>query len=174
VEVATVGDEGMLGLEAFLSDCARAPGDTLMQVSDTNAEALSVADFRRELARDGALRHQMGRYIEVFIAQMMQTTACNAMHQVSCRCARWLLTTAARPFRSIASARPSTPSEYVGSGTRASTHESLDPRSWAGDNSRSHRRLAWIVRAPLEGFDVVRKRPCRAGWTTPCDSAVVL
>jgi len=43
VEVATVGDEGMLGMEAFLTHDAVASGDTLMQVPDTNAEMLSVA-----------------------------------------------------------------------------------------------------------------------------------
>jgi len=93
VEVATVGDEGMLGMEAFLTHDAVASGDTLMQVPDTNAEMLSVEDFRRELARGGALRQQVGQYVQVFIAQMMQATACNVMHQVSHRCARWLLMT---------------------------------------------------------------------------------
>ena len=93
VEAATVGDEGMLGIEAFLSDDAVAPGETLMQVPDTNAEMLSVEAFRREVAKHGALHHLMGRYTQVFIAQMMQTSACNALHQVQQRCARWLLMT---------------------------------------------------------------------------------
>jgi CRP-like cAMP-binding protein len=35
----------------------------------------------------------LGRYTQVVIAQMMQTTACNALHQVQQRCARWLLMT---------------------------------------------------------------------------------
>ncbi len=93
VEVATVGDEGMLGMEAFLTDDAVASGDTLMQVPDTNAEMLGVEEFRRELARGGALQQQVGRYVQVFIAQMMQSTACNVLHQVPHRCARWLLMT---------------------------------------------------------------------------------
>src|ERR1051325_9553880 len=41
VEAATVGDEGMLGLEAFLDEDAVAPGETLMQVPDTDAVILS-------------------------------------------------------------------------------------------------------------------------------------
>ena len=93
VEAATVGDEGMVGIEVFLSADAIAPGDALMQVPDTNAEMLSVEDFRRELAKRGALHNLMGLYTQVFIAQMMQTTACNVMHQVQQRCARWLLMT---------------------------------------------------------------------------------
>jgi CRP-like cAMP-binding protein len=93
VEVATVGDEGMLGLEAFLDDNAVAPGETLMQVPDTNAEMMSVEDFRREVADRGPFRSLVGRYAQVVIAQMMQSTACNALHQVQQRCARWLLMT---------------------------------------------------------------------------------
>jgi CRP-like cAMP-binding protein len=93
VEAATVGDEGVLGMEAFLCDDAVASGNTLMQVPDTNAERLNVKDFRRELAHGDALRRLMGRYTQVFIAQMMQTSACNAMHPVPQRCARWLLMT---------------------------------------------------------------------------------
>jgi CRP-like cAMP-binding protein len=93
VEAATVGDEGMLGIEAFLDDHAIAPGETWIQVPDTNAEMLSVSAFRREIMRRGALHTLMGRYTQAVIAQMMQSTACNALHQVHQRCARWLLTT---------------------------------------------------------------------------------
>jgi CRP-like cAMP-binding protein len=93
VEAATVGDEGMLGVEAFLTDDAIAPGETVVQVPDTSAEMMSVEDLRREIARHGALHDILGRYTQVVIAQMMQSTACNALHQVQQRCARWLLMT---------------------------------------------------------------------------------
>jgi CRP-like cAMP-binding protein len=93
VEAATVGDEGMLGVEAFLSADAIAPGQILIQVPDTSAEMMSVEDFRREADRPGAFRDLVGRYTQVVIAQMMQSTACNALHQVPQRCARWLLMT---------------------------------------------------------------------------------
>jgi CRP-like cAMP-binding protein len=93
VEAATVGDEGMLGVEAFLSADAIAPGETLIQVPDTSAEIMDVEDFRREVAKPGAFRELVGRYTNVIIAQMMQSTACNALHQVPQRAARWLLMT---------------------------------------------------------------------------------
>ena len=35
----------------------------------------------------------IGRYTQVIIAQLMQSTACNARHGVAQRCARWLLMT---------------------------------------------------------------------------------
>jgi CRP-like cAMP-binding protein len=98
VEAATVGDEGMLGIEAFLRDDAIAPGETLVQVPDTNgetltAEMLGVEAFRREVSRHAALHDQISEYTQVVIAQMMQTTACNVLHDVRQRCARWLLMT---------------------------------------------------------------------------------
>jgi len=93
VEAATVGDEGMLGVEAFLGADATAPGETLIQVPDTDAEMMSVDDFRREVAMPGPFRDVVGRYTQVVIAQMMQSAACNALHQVPGRAARWLLMT---------------------------------------------------------------------------------
>jgi len=93
VEAATVGDEGMLGVEAFLTDDAIAPGETVVQVPDTDAMMLSAEDLRREVAEHGALHDLLGRYTQIVIAQMMQTTACNVLHQVQQRCARWLLMT---------------------------------------------------------------------------------
>lgn len=93
VEAATVGDEGLLGIEAFLAADAIAPGETLMQVPDTNAEMMAVSDFRRALAEPGPFRELIGRYTQVVIAQMMQSAACNVLHQVQQRCARWLLMT---------------------------------------------------------------------------------
>ena len=93
VEAATIGVEGMLGVEAFLSADAIAPGETLIQVPDTNAEMMSVEDFRRATAERGAFSDLIGRYTQVVIAQMMQARACNALHAVPQRCARWLLMT---------------------------------------------------------------------------------
>jgi CRP-like cAMP-binding protein len=93
VEAATVGNEGMLGIEAFLSADAVPQGKTLIQVSGTDAERLSVGDFRREVAARGPLHDLIGRYTQVIIAQLMQSTACNARHGVPQRCARWLLMT---------------------------------------------------------------------------------
>jgi CRP-like cAMP-binding protein len=97
VEAATIGDEGMLGSEAFFGSEALAPGRTLLQVPDkdshTGAVQLDVDAFRRICAQRGALYVLIGRYAQTVIAQMMQSTACNALHPVHERCARWLLMT---------------------------------------------------------------------------------
>src|SRR5439155_4310163 len=54
---------------------------------------LSLHDALPILAKPGALRDLVGRYTQVVIAQMMQSTACNALHQVPQRAARRLLMT---------------------------------------------------------------------------------
>jgi CRP-like cAMP-binding protein len=101
VETATVGDEGMIGIEAFFGAAAMAPGDAMMQVPvpDTSAERLTVAGFRREVARQGKLSDIIGRYAQTSIAQLMQSIACNARHHVQNRCPRWLLMTHDRVHR---------------------------------------------------------------------------
>jgi CRP-like cAMP-binding protein len=91
VEAATIGDYGFVGIEAFLGDDALSLSEAIVQVPDTDAERLSVGAFRRALAERPALRTLVGRYMQVVIGQMIQTTACNVRHGVQERCIRWLL-----------------------------------------------------------------------------------
>ncbi len=93
IEVTTIGYEGLVGLDAFFGPRPIAHADIVVQVEDADLEVLSVAVFRRELARQDAFQELMGRYAQVAIAQIMQTTACNAVHHVEQRCCRWLLMT---------------------------------------------------------------------------------
>jgi CRP-like cAMP-binding protein len=93
VEVATVGDEGMLGISAFWGDAVMATGETLCQVKDTSAEQMTVEAFRREVDRKGAFHEAVGRYSQGALALMMQSTACLALHGLKERCCRWLLMT---------------------------------------------------------------------------------
>ena len=92
VEIATVGDEGVLGINALLGD-GFLGGETMMQVPDTDAEVLPVAIFKRELERRGPLHECVQRYSQFLLLQMMQSTACMALHPVLERCCRWLLMT---------------------------------------------------------------------------------
>ena len=90
VEVATVGREGMLGVGVFLGD-RTAAGRTLQQVPDGPAIALGVAPFLRATAADGVFRRIISSYVQAMLLQTMQSIACNALHDVSQRCSRWLL-----------------------------------------------------------------------------------
>jgi CRP-like cAMP-binding protein len=92
VEVATVGNEGMLGITAFSGD-GRAIGDTFVQVPDGEIQSMSIAAFKRELDRRGPFHDLMARYSQAHLALVMQSTACNSLHVVEERCAKWLLMT---------------------------------------------------------------------------------
>jgi CRP-like cAMP-binding protein len=92
VEIATVGDEGLLGLAALFGDDLLG-GQTMMQVPDTDIAVLPVDIFRREVERRGPFHDCVQRYSQGFTIQMMQSTACMALHPVLERCCRWLLMT---------------------------------------------------------------------------------
>ncbi len=91
-EVATVGKEGMLGLPIlFRTDrmpmraVAQIPGDALM---------MSVEDFTTEIHDPRSkLSPILYRYAQAFLNQIAQHAACNVLHPVRPRCARWLLMT---------------------------------------------------------------------------------
>jgi CRP-like cAMP-binding protein len=92
VEVATVGREGMLGIGVFLGDRSGS-GRTFQQVADGPVATLGVARFIRETAVCGAFREVIALYAQASLLQVMQCTACNALHDVTQRCCRWLLQT---------------------------------------------------------------------------------
>jgi len=90
VEVATVGSEGMLGVGVFLGDRSGA-GGTFQQVADGPVASLPIALFVKETAIGGSFRDLMALYAQVTLLQTMQGAACNALHDVTQRCCRWLL-----------------------------------------------------------------------------------
>ena len=92
VEVATVGSEGMLGVGVLLGDLV-ATGSTFLQVADGSVPSVTAARFSREAALAGPFRDVMSRYTQAYVLQVMQGTACNALHDVTQRCCRWLLQT---------------------------------------------------------------------------------
>jgi CRP-like cAMP-binding protein len=91
VEVATVGLEGMLGIGVFLGD-RYAAGRTFLQVPDGPLPSMRVANFNRATAA-GPFRELMALYAQANLLQVMQGAACNALHDVTQRCCRWLLQT---------------------------------------------------------------------------------
>jgi CRP-like cAMP-binding protein len=90
VEVATVGREGMVGVSAVTH------GNPLSSISMVQGETeicyrLTAEAFRREMDRRGAFYELLTRYAQALVGFMMQSTACNAVHSVEQRLARWLL-----------------------------------------------------------------------------------
>ena len=92
VEVATVGIEGMLGIGVFLGDRSGA-GRTFQQVPNGPFPSMTADRFIKESAIPGPFHDVLALYAQANLLQIMQGTACNALHPVKQRCCRWLLQT---------------------------------------------------------------------------------
>jgi CRP-like cAMP-binding protein len=90
VEVATVGREGMLGATAVL-DGTSPTAAALVQGETDICYRMTVNAFHREMDRRGAFYELLSRYTQALVGFIMQSTACNAVHSVEQRLARWLL-----------------------------------------------------------------------------------
>jgi len=91
IEVATVGNEGMVGLP-LLVGAKTAANRAMVQVP---GEALRMGEdvLREEVNRDSHLRRLLIRYHSAFLVQVSQAVACNGLHSIHQRCCRWLLMT---------------------------------------------------------------------------------
>ena len=90
VEIATVGREGMVGVNAVL-DGMPGPFMTMVQGETDTCYRMKVDAFRREIERRGAFHELMAHFGQALFGFVAQSTACNAMHSVEQRLARWLL-----------------------------------------------------------------------------------
>jgi CRP-like cAMP-binding protein len=92
VEVATIGNEGLVGMSVYFG--GQIPGvQTIVQVPGAGATAMRAGTFSAEMDRRGALYELVRRFAQALLTLMTQSVACNALHEVDQRCARWLLMT---------------------------------------------------------------------------------
>lgn len=91
IEVGVTGREGMAGLPLLLEGGV-APTDSFVQVPGEGVR-MSAEDFRREVTPNTTLYRLLLRYTQAFLDQTSQFAACNRLHGLSQRCARWLLMT---------------------------------------------------------------------------------
>jgi CRP-like cAMP-binding protein len=94
VEVGLVGNEGIVGVPVFLggnttTNCA------FVQVAD-GAMRMEAHRLLAEFNRGGALQSLLLHYTQALLTQTSQTAACNRLHTVEERLARWLLTVSDR------------------------------------------------------------------------------
>lgn len=91
IEVATVGNEGMVGLPVFLG-ADKTPLVAFQQIPGESMRMESEV-FTKEIQRNGPLTAILRLYTQTLIVQIAQGNACNRAHSIAQRCARWLLTT---------------------------------------------------------------------------------
>ena len=98
VELATIGKEGMVGVSVVLGArdrpmeraVSQIPGDTLL---------VDAGDLEARLSGSEALRERLLSYTHTLLKHVAQGVACNRLHPVEQRCARWLLATRDRVDR---------------------------------------------------------------------------
>jgi CRP-like cAMP-binding protein len=91
VEMTLVGSEGMLGT-ALLSGDDRSPHQAIVQVADSGLR-MKTRVFKKELSQQAELRRLVLSYSQALFVQVAQTAACNSLHPIVQRLARWLLMT---------------------------------------------------------------------------------
>jgi CRP-like cAMP-binding protein len=94
VEVATIGNEGVVGLPLFLGTRS-SPGRAFTQIGGDNlrVDAGAFVEFANSLP---SLRQSLQLYTQGFVVQVSQSVACNQLHPAEQRLARWLLSCADR------------------------------------------------------------------------------
>ena len=90
VEIATIGREGMVGVSAVL-DGTPVTSATMVQGETDTCYRMKVDAFRREIDRHGPFHELMTHFAQALFGFVAQSTACNAVHSVEQRLARWLL-----------------------------------------------------------------------------------
>jgi CRP-like cAMP-binding protein len=92
IETATIGNEGMVGVHAFLGGGVLGNALAMGQVSGEML-TLNVDTFRAEVEGEGKLYALMLTYTQALFAQISQAVACNVVHEIQQRTAKWLLET---------------------------------------------------------------------------------
>lgn len=94
IEVATIGNEGLVGLTAFIGG-ETSPHEVMVQVPGEGIR-MPADVLKNEARHEGPLRRLLVLYNTAFSTQVSYAVACNGLHKVEKRCCRWLLMTADR------------------------------------------------------------------------------
>ena len=90
LELSTVGKEGVVGaIEVLHSQGAL--GVCLIQISGT-ALRISASDFLEQMNNRTRGTKLFGLHLHALTRQILQAAACNHLHSMEERCARWILT----------------------------------------------------------------------------------
>jgi CRP-like cAMP-binding protein len=91
VEVGTIGYEGLVGVPVLL----RAESEPTQAIVQVQGEAyrISAPAFRAVIEQSNHMERIFMRYALALFNQVAQSVACNRLHSLEQRCARWLLIT---------------------------------------------------------------------------------
>ncbi len=89
VEVGVVGREGLVGLPILLGT-GHMSTHTFMQLPGSGFRIRAQA-LKAEFDRPGTFRTLCSRYFQSYLVQISNSAACNRLHNIEQRLARWLL-----------------------------------------------------------------------------------
>ena len=89
VATAVVGNEGAVGMLSVLEPSS-SPVTAVVRVAGI-ASRISALRFHAAFSQSGAIRHAVEIHTRALLAQFQHVAACNALHSVEARMARWLL-----------------------------------------------------------------------------------
>jgi CRP-like cAMP-binding protein len=150
VEIATIGNEGVVGLTVAWGGDAMNPREVATVQAPGEVVSMDADTFRAELHRQGALASLVERYTLAFFSQVSQQVACNGLHSVEQRCARWLLLTHDRVGTDEFPMTHEFLAQMLGV-RRASVTVTAGTLQRAGFVEFSRGRVAVVDRAGLEG-----------------------
>jgi CRP-like cAMP-binding protein len=160
VATAVVGHEGAVGLLSTLGT-SRSPMTAAVRVAGT-ALQISTVRFNAALGRSSALKGAVETHARALLAQFQHVAACNALHSVETRLARWLLHVHDRADGDVLPLTQETLSELLGVRRTTVTHAICKLR--ASGAIRSNRRSSIEIDRPrLEGaacvcYQLMRRR----------------
>ena len=88
VEVGIIGVDGVVGIPILLGT-GGGPGRTFMQIGGAG-HRIEAKILKEEFERSSELRRCLLRYMQAYMSQTAQTAACNRLHGIEERLARWL------------------------------------------------------------------------------------
>jgi CRP-like cAMP-binding protein len=91
IEAATVGREGASWISASVG-APSMPCETIVVIEGT-ALKMPIADLDRELKENDHFHDVLTEYSHALLIASMRTSACNGLHGLQERCARWILMT---------------------------------------------------------------------------------
>ena len=89
IEVGMIGSEGVVGVSSLLDADAEIP-HAIVQIPGT-ALRMPIAQCKRAFDESPAVRQVMLRFASDLLSLSAQTAACNRLHSIEQRLARWLL-----------------------------------------------------------------------------------
>jgi CRP-like cAMP-binding protein len=92
IEVATIGNEGFVGLPVFLQATLMSAHRAMVQIPGEGI-VVGAPDFLEVSNAGGPFQAVLMRYAQALMTQIAQNVPCNRLHGIEQRCARWLLMT---------------------------------------------------------------------------------